>query len=173
MTTYFASDPEEVWVSVSAVVWRSQGARELLLMRRADNGLWGLPGGRVEPGESVHDAAQREVREETGYAVRLLRLVGVYSDPASMVVRHPDGRRIHYVNLCFEAVAAGAPGAPTTPEETLATGFFAPDALPEGFVPIHRVRIRDALGADEVPVRDAHGGEVPVRGTHRGEVPVR
>ncbi len=41
MTRYFASDPEVVRLSVSAVVWRKSGAREVLLMQRADNGYWG------------------------------------------------------------------------------------------------------------------------------------
>ncbi len=48
------------------------------------------------------------------------------------------------VNLCFEAHAL-EPGEPTTPEETLEMGFFAADALPEPFVPIHRVRVEDGL----------------------------
>ena len=82
MTRYFATDPEVVRSSVSAVVWREAGARQLLLMQRSDNGCWGLPGGYVEPGESVADATQREVQEETGYRVELGRLIGVYSDPA-------------------------------------------------------------------------------------------
>jgi len=153
MTTYFASDPEEVWLSVSAVVWRSPGSRDLLLMQRADNRLWGLPGGRVDPGEDVRQATLREVREETGYDVRLGRLVGVYSDPGAMVVRHRDGRRVQYVNLCFEAEPVGEPGPLGTPDETLDLGFFPARALPEARVPIHDIRIRDALQQGEVQVR--------------------
>jgi 8-oxo-dGTP pyrophosphatase MutT (NUDIX family) len=153
MTTYFASDPQEVQVSVSAVVWRAPGSRELLLIQRSDNGHWCIPGGHVEPGESIQSAARREVQEETGYDVSLGRLIGVYSDPSFMVVRRHDGRRVHYVNLCFEALPSGPPGALGTPGETLATGFFAHDALPEPFVPIHNIRIRDALESDAVRVR--------------------
>jgi len=47
---------------------------------------------------------------------------------------------VHAVNLCFEAVPIGV-GELTTPDEVLATGYFAVDALPEPLVPIHRVRI--------------------------------
>jgi 8-oxo-dGTP pyrophosphatase MutT (NUDIX family) len=50
----------------------------VLLQRRDDTGRWGLPGGGVEPGESVRQALIREVREETGLEVEPLRLIGVY-----------------------------------------------------------------------------------------------
>lgn len=170
MTQYFASDPTELGLSVSAMVWRGQ---ELLLMRRADNGYWGLPGGFVELGESVADAARREVVEETGWSVEIGRLIGVYSDPATQVVDYRpadrladaagDGQeaagtgggrgRVQIVNLCFQAKALEQ-GEPTTPEETLEMGFFAADELPEPFVPIHRVRIEDGLaGCPEAMVR--------------------
>ena len=53
-------------------------------------------------------------------------------------------RRVQVVNLCFHAKAL-EPGVPTTPEETLEMGFFAADAFPEPFVPIHRIRVEDGL----------------------------
>lgn len=150
MTRYFASDPTELGLSVSAMVWR--GA-ELLLMRRSDNGHWGLPGGFVEVGESVADAARREVAEETGWSVEIGGLIGVYSDPRTQVVDYgqtkgpgPNGgdRRVQVVNLCFHAEAL-VEGELTTPDETLEMGFFAADALPTPFVPIHAIRIEDGL----------------------------
>ena len=147
MARYFAGNPQELRLSVSAVVWRDRARRDLLLMRRSDNGCWGLPGGYVETGESVADAAAREVFEETGVKIELGRLVGVYSDPGRQVIEYADGRRVQAVNLCFEALAVGR-GVPTTPEETLETGYFAVDGLPEPFVPIHGVRIDDALAAE-------------------------
>jgi len=122
-------------------------------MRRSDNAHWGLPGGYVEPGESVVAAARREVREETGFEVEVGRLVGVYSDPKRVVIDYGDGRRVQAVNLCFEAVA-GAPGEATTPHETLDVGFFDMARLPEPFVPIHEIRVRDAeRGGAGVAVR--------------------
>ena len=165
MTRYFASDPTELGLSVSAMVWRN---REILLMRRSDNGHWGLPGGFVELGESVANAARREVVEETGWSVEIGQLIGVYSDPATQVVDYSRGSRanrseadveavgqsdvetdkgrgrVQIVNLCFQAKAVEQ-GEPTTPDETLEMGFFAADALPAPFVPIHRVRIEDGL----------------------------
>ena len=146
MTRYFSRDPQELRLSVSAVVWRGEGpvAGELLLMRRSDNGHWGLPGGHVDPGESVLDATHREVYEETGYRVDVLRLIGVYSEPERQVVEYADGRRVHSVNLCFEARALSA-GQPTTPEESLGHGFFPVSELPQPFVPIHDLRVSDAV----------------------------
>ena len=144
MSRYFATDPHELRLSVSAVVWQDAERRALLLMQRSDNAHWGLPGGYMEPGESIAFATAREVREETGVQVDVGRLVGVYSDPARQVIEYPDGRRVHAVNLCFEATPISV-GAVTTPDEVLATGYFAVDALPEPLVPIHRVRIEDAV----------------------------
>lgn len=153
MSRYFASDPTDIRLSVSAVVWRVTGARrELLLMRRSDNGRWGLPGGYVEAGESVSDAVAREVFEETGVKVAVGRLVGIYSDPASQVIEYGPGRRVHAVNLCFEAEPVGQ-GEPSTPEETLELGYFPPEALPTPFVPIHTRRIEDAVGGGAPSVR--------------------
>jgi ADP-ribose pyrophosphatase YjhB (NUDIX family) len=153
VTSYYASDPTEIRLSVSAVVWRADAGRELLLMQRSDNGHWGLPGGYVEIGESVAAACAREVLEETGVHVAVGRLIGVYSDPARQVIDYGEGRRVHAVNLCFEARATGS-GEATTPHETLATGYFAAGALPAPLVPIHEIRIRDALtGAPSAAVR--------------------
>ena len=116
-----------------------------MLIQRADNAHWGLPGGHVEPGESVAQAAVREVLEETGFAVEVGRLIGVYSDPERQTVESSSGECSQFVNLCFEARVTGEIGPPTTPEETLNTGFFPLDALPEPFVPIHTIRIQDAV----------------------------
>lgn len=149
MTHYYASDPQEVRLSASAVVWRDAERRELLLMQRSDNAHWGLPGGYVEAGEGVAEAAAREVSEETGVVVAIARLLGVYANPATQCIAYPDGAVVHAINLCFEGFAAGE-GDATTPEETLAIGYFAPDALPDPLVPIHRMRIADALDRDPV-----------------------
>jgi len=153
VTQYYASDPTQIRLSVSAVVWRDARGGELLLMQLSDNAHWGLPGGYVEIGESVAAACAREVLEETGVRVEVERLIGVYSDPSRQVIDYGDGRRVQAINLCFEARATGS-GAATTPHETLATAYFAANALPKPFVPIHEIRIRDALtGAPSAAVR--------------------
>ena len=145
MTRYFAKNPTRVRLTVSAVARREDGSGEILLIQRADNAHWGLPGGHVEPGESVAQAAAREVLEETGFAVEVGRLIGVYSDPERQTIESSSGERSQFVNLCFEAWVTGEIGRPTTPEETLDRGFFPLDALPEPFVPIHTIRIEDAV----------------------------
>jgi len=147
LSRYFAADPTEVRLSVSAIVRSRPGAREILLMRRSDNGHWGLPGGYLEPGESVTQATLREVREETGWSVDVGRLVGVYSDPSRQVIEYPDRRRVQAINLCFEALAREA-GPVGTPGEVTGIGFYAVDALPEPFVPIHAIRIEDCFAGD-------------------------
>ncbi len=63
-----------------------------------------LPGGFVDVGETVEDAARREVQEETGLEVRLIRLLGVYSEPA----RDPRG---HTVSIVYVGTATGTPRA--------------------------------------------------------------
>lgn len=126
---------------VAAVIFR-EGA--VLLQRRDDNGRWGLPGGGVEPGESVSAAVVREVREETGLEVAPLRLIGVYSAPENhQIMRYPDGNAIHYVSCCFECTIVG--GTLACGDESLALEWFDPDALPEDVMPVARIRIRDAL----------------------------
>ncbi len=65
-------------LAASAVVTSEDG---VLLVKRRDVEIWVLPGGLVDPGETLAHAAVRETREETGLSIELSRLVGVYSAP--------------------------------------------------------------------------------------------
>ncbi len=76
----------------------------VLIERRFPPSGHALPGGFVDVGETVEEAARREAREETGLDIRLGRLLGVYSDPA----RDPRG---HTVSLVYVATATGEPVA--------------------------------------------------------------
>jgi ADP-ribose pyrophosphatase YjhB (NUDIX family) len=126
--------------SVSAIIFDAR--RRLLLQQRSDGGQWGLPGGSLEIGESVTEGVIREVCEETGLAVTVRRLIGVYSEPALQVVRYPDGNVWHYVNVCFECAVRS--GELTTCDETLALRWTPLTRLPTTLLANHRIRIRDA-----------------------------
>jgi ADP-ribose pyrophosphatase YjhB (NUDIX family) len=136
-----ATKARELRPGVAAVIRDGEG--RILLQRRSDNGLWGLPGGSVEIGESVRDAILREVREETGLTVEVTGLIGVYSDPTIQIVRYPDGNVVHYIStlLACRIVA----GTLQTCDETLELTFFDPADLPPDLLPMHRLRIQDAM----------------------------
>jgi 8-oxo-dGTP pyrophosphatase MutT (NUDIX family) len=125
----------------SAAIFDDQG--RIFLTRRADNGQWCLPSGGMEPGESVSEACEREVWEETGLRVRARRLVGVYSHPDQLVV-YADGNKAHIVALHFEADRVS--GEPGLSNETTEFGYFTIEEL-EGmeFFVRHKERILDTL----------------------------
>jgi ADP-ribose pyrophosphatase YjhB (NUDIX family) len=108
-------------VGCSATVWDGTGQR-MLLTRRADSGRWCVPGGYMDPGESVSEACAREVREETGLEVRVKRLIGVYTSP-HLRLEYPDGNRWQIVVLHFEAEAVG--GELKAGDETTEAGYFS------------------------------------------------
>ncbi|HEY1351259.1 MAG TPA: NUDIX hydrolase [Ktedonobacteraceae bacterium] len=118
-------------VSVSALIF--DGERILLAHRRAID-WWNLPGGALDPGETVDEALRREVREETGLEVAVGQLVGVYSKPLK--------REIVLSFLC--QVNAGTSGQ-SLDDDIDESRYFALDALPIRTLPKHRERIADAL----------------------------
>ena len=73
----------------SAIIF-DDARQRVLLTRRSDNGRWCLPGGGMDPGESVEETCIREVSEETGLDVQVTRLVGVYTSP-DIKVEYADG----------------------------------------------------------------------------------
>lgn len=133
----------------SAIIVREDG--RILAQRRADNGRWGLPGGVMEIGESIADATRREVKEETGLDVEIVRLLGIYSDPADQTVSYPDGNVMHHVSASFECRVTGGTLV-ANPEESLALEWIDPRALPEPFVPAQRPRVLDWLAGPPAPV---------------------
>ncbi len=127
--------PETPKIMVDVVIPSERG---IVLIRRASDpfgGRWALPGGFVEVGETAESAAAREAAEETGLAVELARLVGVYSDPA----RDPRG---HNVSVAFLARVVGGDLVAATDAAEVAV--LDPDSAELAFD--HRSIIADAVG---------------------------
>lgn len=126
----------------SAVILSTDRSK-VLLTRRTDNRLWCIPGGAIESGESVVEACLREVWEETGLRVEVVRLAGVYSN-RDRLVEYTDGKRVQFIVLNFEARITG--GSLTLSNETSDAGFF-PFAEVETLALLgnHQERIFDTL----------------------------
>ena len=99
---------------------------KVILVREREDGLWTLPGGWVDVGESASESVQREVKEESGYAVRAVRLLALWDTD-----KHPHPPMpFHIYKLYFLCeLSGGSPLAAST--ETEGVGFFCKDALPE------------------------------------------
>lgn len=74
--------------------------RRVLLQLRTDSNSWGIPGGCLNIGESLEDAAKREVYEETGLIVDELQLFNVYSGDEQHWI-YPDGNEVYIINIVF------------------------------------------------------------------------
>lgn len=96
---------------------------KLLLIRRPDDGLWALPGGLVEVGETLAEAAERELKEEVGIAGRAIRLLGIFDS------RRCQSRTMAQLYHAVFQVEADHP-EPATSWEATEVGFFAEDELP-------------------------------------------
>ena len=126
--------PETPKLMVDVVVPSEEG---VVLIRRGSDpfeGRWALPGGFVEIGETVEEAAAREAAEETGLAVELARLVGVYSDPE----RDPRG---HNVSVAFLARVLG--GDLSAASDAAEVAVLDPESVELAFD--HRRIIADAM----------------------------
>jgi ADP-ribose pyrophosphatase YjhB (NUDIX family) len=142
-----APAPNSLVVATSAVV--TDDAGRVLLQRRADSGNWALPGGGMEPGESLAGSVIREVKEETGFDVEVTGLVGTYTDPRHIIV-YTDGEVRRQFNICYTARITG--GTLTISDESTEIRFVAPAELDS--LPVHhtqRLRISHYLEKRESP----------------------
>ncbi|MBG6069176.1 NUDIX domain-containing protein [Micromonospora ureilytica] len=120
------SAPKANSIVVAVSVFARDDRGRVLLIQRTDNGLWSLPGGGQEVGESVAETAVRETHEETGIRVEVFGMVGVYSDPGH-VIEYSDGEVRQQFSLCFRAVPVS--GTPTPSEESHDVRWVARDEL--------------------------------------------
>ncbi|KAB1940592.1 NUDIX domain-containing protein [Micromonospora sp. ALFpr18c] len=118
--------PKANSIVVAVSVFVHDEHERVLLIQRTDNGLWSLPGGGQEIGESVAETAVRETREETGIVVEVTGMVGVYSDPGH-VIEYSDGEVRQQFSLCFRAAPIGGTRRPS--DESHAVRWVARDEL--------------------------------------------
>jgi len=111
--------------SVSAVVLDAKG--RILLARHSADGVWGTPGGAIEPDEAPHDAIVREVWEETTLHVQPTRLRAVVGGPQFRVT-YPNGDQTGYVSCVFECCVVGGAIRPDG-DEIVDAQFFRADEL--------------------------------------------
>ena len=129
-------------VGASSIIF-DESRGKILLTKRTDNGRWCLPGGGMDPGESIEEACVREAYEETGLHVKVTRLVGVYTTP-DLVVEYADGNVIQPVALSFEATVTG--GEMGLSDETTDVGYFSVEEMGSlDLMENHIERIRDAI----------------------------
>lgn len=131
-------------VSVAGVIVDDAG--RALLIKRRDNGKWEPPGGVLEPGETIPDALQREVLEETGIKIALpATLTGVYKNMTRLIV-----------SMVFRCEAID--GTPTTGAETRALRWATREEVIELADEAYAIRVLDALDHTTPPAVRAHDG---------------
>lgn len=111
--------------SVAVVAYNEQG--QILLVRDADTGVWVLPSGSIDPHESPANAAVREMWEETGLFVELVRIIGVYGGEYFQVT-YSNGDKVTYIATVFEGRIIEGRMRPDG-DETVEIGYFSESDL--------------------------------------------
>ena len=135
----FSADPWHLapYPCGDAAVFNARG--EILLIQRADDQLWAMPGGAFEVGETPAEGACREAWEETGLEVEPLALVGVYD--SRLCGARSRAQLYQFVFLCRPRDPAAQP---TVSNETLDVCWYAEAAVP-ALSPGHATKITDAF----------------------------
>lgn len=120
-----APAPNSLVPSVNAVVSDEQG--RILLIRRTDNGNWSLPGGAMDLGETMADAAIRETKEETGIDCEITGLVGIYTNPRHVVEYTSNGEVRQECTFTFKGEPTG--GTPTPSSESSEVHWVPPEEI--------------------------------------------
>jgi len=111
--------------SVNVVVTNEGG--EILLIQRSDNENWAIPGGAVDLGESLTDAAIRETREETGITCEVTGIVGIYTDPKHVILYTSNGEARQEFSIVLTARPVA--GTPTPSSESSHVEWVPKDRL--------------------------------------------
>jgi len=106
--------------------------QHLLMMKRTDSGLWGIPGGAVELGEVIEEAARRETREETNLEIVEMSLFGVFSGPELHYI-YPNGDEVYNVSIVY--LSHNWQGEIKLNDEHSEWKWFPANELPEDFSP--------------------------------------
>jgi len=133
----------EPLILVGAVVGVFDEAGKILLQKRPE-GVWGLPGGLLELGESTEEAARREVWEETGIEIGQLSLVGVWSGK-QYFVKLANGDQFYAVTIAYISTDLKSTTIVIDGEETLDARFFSVKDLPERTNPLVKKVIQHYL----------------------------
>jgi 8-oxo-dGTP pyrophosphatase MutT (NUDIX family) len=116
-----------VVAAAGVLVWDDR--QRVLLQERSDDQTWSIPGGAVEPGEQLEDAARRELREETGLVAGELTLLSARSGPECFLV-YPNGDQCQVISLTYRAESWSGHLDISNPETT-DLRFYDPLELPE------------------------------------------
>jgi ADP-ribose pyrophosphatase YjhB (NUDIX family) len=138
----FYDDPEapaanSLVPSVNVVVTNGDG--DVLLIRRSDNQNWAVPGGAIDLGESMVQAAVRETLEETGVDCEITGLVGIYTDPKHVILYTSNGEVRQEFSILLTGRATG--GAPATSSESSEVRWVPQGSLGE-YVMDRSMRLR-------------------------------
>ena len=120
--------PKPVTPLVGCDVFVLNEKNEVLLIRRADNGFWALPGGCQDLGETPAEAAARECLEESGYSVKIMGLLGIFSSMNYEYIHYP-WKENEFMHILFQAEVTGGQAKVST--ETTEIGWYAQNILPE------------------------------------------
>jgi ADP-ribose pyrophosphatase YjhB (NUDIX family) len=134
--------------SVNVVVVNDNGS--VLLIRRTDNDNWSLPGGAMDLGESISEAAVREVQEETGIECQITGLVGIYTNPRHVLEYTSNGEVRQEFSVVFTAQPVA--GEPTPSDESSEVVWVAPADLANYHMhPSMRQRLDHYVGEHDAP----------------------
>jgi ADP-ribose pyrophosphatase YjhB (NUDIX family) len=87
-------------IMVGATLLMLNQKSQLLMIKRTDNGCWGVPGGAMELGENLENTVKRETQEEIGVEVKDLELFGVYSGQ-DLYYQYPNGAEVYNVSVVY------------------------------------------------------------------------